>query len=164
MESNYRSSHHSRTLRVRSWAGTSIRPRWSMRSSVRPEAPENWCSARTPNDATHDSNAAVFDRPRVATGENRGAIGQQGCRMAYLRGGSRQHSLPSSRSNRRIELQQAGSCLDVQNRQSRPEAGVPARRNSADGWRSVVRHRWNSPRRRGARRGHRRTALDAQRE
>ena len=85
-------------------------------------------------------------------------------RVAHLRRRSRQHPLRPARSDQPRQLQRPRDRLAVQDGQPRPEARVQLPVHAAHGQRQAVLDGRFAPRGRGARRRHRRAAVDAQRE
>ena len=80
-------------------------------------------------------------------------------RVAELHRRRPRQPLFAARSDQRAELQRSRGRLALQDRQPRHAARVQARRDAADGQGRAVHDRRHAPRRRGARRGHRRAAL-----
>ena len=85
-------------------------------------------------------------------------------RVAHLRRRSRQHPLRPARSDQPRQLQRPRDRLAVQDGQPRPEARVQLPVHAAHGQRQAVLDGRFAARGRGARRRHRRAAVDAQRE
>ena len=74
-----------------------------------------------------------------------------------------EHALRAARSDQQGQLQQARGRVAVQDRQPRTAAGVQLPVHAADGRRHGLHDGRHAPRRRGARRRHRRDDVDAQR-
>ena len=109
----------------------------------------------------HPGPRSVGDRSRGG-GHGRGSNRRGRRGVAHLRRRSRPYPLCAARSDRRRQLRRSRGGLAVQDRQSRPGAGVPLPVDAAGGRRRDVHDRRVAQGGGVARRGDRRDALDVQ--